>query len=322
MAGAVCSFELVRGTGDGEVARLAELQHGHVHLYQLRGAGIGRNALAHRLRTGRLHATLPGVFLVGRPQRDLLGRIMAAALYLKGDALVSARAAAHVWGLLDSTQQLGGDEAVDVLVVGRGARGVKGVRIHRTRALPRQDNRRRHGIPVTSPARTLLDLAGVLDELELEAALLVALRKNLVRLSQLKDVMARNPRAKGVATLRTLLEHPDQLNDTRSGYERKLMRLLRDAELPLPVTNVKVAGHTVDMLWRDLDLVVEFDGWGSHGERDQFETDRLRDQDVTLTGHHTLRVTARQIDRRPYALVARLAGVITVRRLANQTQVR
>src|SRR5579863_2119743 len=88
LSGAVCRFELVRGGGDGEVARLAELQHGHIHLHQLRAAGIGKNAVAHRVRTGRLHATLPCIYLVGRPQTDVFGRMMAAALHFKGDALI------------------------------------------------------------------------------------------------------------------------------------------------------------------------------------------------------------------------------------------
>ncbi|MDA8067633.1 MAG: hypothetical protein M0T77_03350 [Actinomycetota bacterium] len=110
------------GTGDREIARLAERQHGHVHLYQLRAAGIGRNALAHRVRTGRLHVTLPGVHLVGRPSSDIHGRMMAAVLQLRGDGLISARTAAQLWGMIDTTQLLQAGDPIDVLVVGGSAR--------------------------------------------------------------------------------------------------------------------------------------------------------------------------------------------------------
>ncbi len=317
LQGGVCRFELVRGTGDVEIARLAELQHGHVHRKQLQAAGIGRNALAHRLRSGRLHLTAPSVYLVGRPRSDELGRIMAATLHFKGDGVAAGRAAAHVWGLLDTTQQLGDREAIDVLLVGRNAQPVDGIRIHRARSLARQDIRWRKGIPVTSPARTLLGLAAAVDDLELEAAAVIAFKQHGLRPSQLEDVAARNPRAKGVARLRDLSERPQSLRDTRSRYERKLLRLIAAAELPAPVANVKAAGHMVDMLWPELNLVIEFDSWSIHGRRGNFETDRLRDQNLAATRHQVIRVTARQIDKAPYALVARLATVIATLRLSR-----
>ncbi|MDA8069977.1 MAG: hypothetical protein M0T77_15435 [Actinomycetota bacterium] len=215
-------------------------------------------------------------------------------LQLRGDGLISARTAAQLWGMLDTTQLLRDGDPIDVLVVGRSARIDHGVRIHRTRTLARQDIRWRNGIPVTSPARTLLGCAAVFDEPELEALLAAALRKNLMRASELREVIARNPRASGIATLRALAERPGGARDTRSVYERKLLRLLRDADLPL-----------------------ELDGWQHHGGREQFEHDRLRDQRLAVAGQRVIRVTGRQIDHRPYALVARMASLITVRGLAG-----
>jgi very-short-patch-repair endonuclease len=235
--------------------------------------------------------------------------MMAAVLYLKGDALVTACAGAQLWGLLDTTQLLDADDPIDVLLVGRNAQQPAGVRVHRTKALAKPDIRWRKGIPVTSPALTILRLAGQMDDLELETVLSAGFRKNLVRRSQLDEVMKRNPRSKGIATLRGLLAQEEELHDTRSKYERKLLKLLRAAELPLPITNTWVGGVYVDGVWPDLKLVLEFDGWQRHGERDGFENDRLRDQHLLIAGHQSLRVTARQIDRRPYALVARLASI-------------
>jgi very-short-patch-repair endonuclease len=243
--------------------------------------------------------------------------MMAAALYLKGDALVTARAAAQLWGLLDTTQLLGDDDAIDVLLVGRNAEQPTGLRIHRAKALTKPDIRWRKGIPVTSPALTILRLAGQMDDLELETVLSAGFRKNIVRRSQLEDVMERNPRAKGIAVLRRLLEQGESLHDTRSIYERKLLKLLRAAELPLPITNTWVGGVYVDGVWPELKLAFEFDGWERHGERDGFEKDRLRDQRLLIAQHQVIRITARQIDHRPYALVARIAAIAAVLARSN-----
>jgi very-short-patch-repair endonuclease len=243
--------------------------------------------------------------------------MMAAALHFKGNALIAGRAAARHWGLLDTTQRLRDDDPIDVLLVGRNAARVRGVRIHRTSSLPRRDVRWRQGIPVVSPARALLEMAARFDDLELEAATLIAFRRWGVRASHITDLIARHPRAKGVARLRMLTQDTGSLRDTRSEYERRLRRLIAAAGLPAPLSNSTVAGHMVDMLWPELKLVVEFDGWEFHGRRSSFEVDRIRDQDLAAAAHQVVRVTARQIDDTPYALVARLSSVIAGRRLSR-----
>jgi len=173
----------------------------------------------------------------------------------------------------------------------------------------------RNGIPVTSPALTIVHLAGGMDALELEAVLSAGFRKRLVRTAQLEDVMQRNPRASGIGVLRSLLNQTESVRDTRSKYERRLLNLLKQAELPLPITNTWVEGEFVDGVWPELKLVLEFDGWKYHSGRDQFESDRLRDQRLTAAGHRVIRITARQIDRNPYALIARVASMVTTLRL-------
>jgi very-short-patch-repair endonuclease len=240
---------------------------------------------------------------------------MAAALHLKGDGLATDRAAAFLWGMLDTTQTPSNADPIDVLVVGRSARVRAGVAIHRAKCVAKQDIRWRAGIPVTSPALTILRLAGQMDEFELETVLSAGLRKNLVRRSQLIDVIGRFPKTKGIARLRGLLEQTGSLRDTRSEYERRLLRLLCAAELPLPITNTWVGDVYVDGVWPDIRLVYEFDGWDRHGQRDGFETDRLRDQRLLIAGHQRIRITARQIDRYGYALIARIASMITTLRL-------
>jgi very-short-patch-repair endonuclease len=243
--------------------------------------------------------------------------MMAAALYFRGDALLTGAAGAQLWDLLDTTQQVARDDPIRVLLVGRNATPPAGITVRRVKALARQDIRWRKGIPATSPARTILDLAATMDEMELEAVISSGLRQNVVRAPQLHDVMARNPRAKGIGMLRVLLEQPESLRDTRSIYERKLLKLLKAAELPLPLTNTSVAGKCVDGVWPDLKLVLEFDGWKYHGGRDKFESDRIRDQHLLIADHRVMRITKRQIDHRPYALIARVASVIATLRLSG-----
>ena len=116
------------------------------------------------------------------------------------------------------------------------------------------------------------------------------------------------------AALRLLLEQADGLHDTRSVYERKLLTLLRAAELPLPITNTWVGGVFVDGVWPDLKLVLEFDSWKFHGGRDKFESDRIRDQHLLIADHRVMRITKRQIDHRSHALIARIASVISALR--------
>lgn len=296
------------------MVRLATRQHGHIHRQQILRAGLGRGAIAHRLRTGWLQAVHPSVYRLAGAGGSRAGRCMAAILFFAGHAVVAQREAASLWQLLDTTQEPREDAPVHVLLAGRSYRPRPGVVVRRAVALPQSDLRWRQGIPVTSPARTLLDLAGTMSDIELEAALASAFRRSLVRRAQLDEVMARNPRARGIGVLRALLVQAEPLHDTRSIYERKMLALLQAAELPRPLTNVLVADKLVDGLWPDLKLAYEFDGWRIH--RDRFERDRLRDQDLLIAGHRVVRISRRQVDLQPYALVARIASVITSLRQA------
>jgi very-short-patch-repair endonuclease len=317
VGGSICQFEQVRGQGDREIARLAACQHGHVHRQQIYLADIKRGGIAHRLKQGRLYVTLPSVYRVSPAPPGHLGRAMAAALRFRGSAVVACRDAAEIWNFVDTTRRGLSGQPVDVLLVATSFHVLPGIHVRRVATLPRQDIRWRHGIPVTSPARTLLDLAAVFDDFELEAALATAFRRGAVRPNQIADVINRNSHAKGARTLGALAEAAAKPHDTRSDYERRLLALIRKAELPLPRTNAYVGQHMVDMLWPDLKFVVEFDSWSFHGHRSSFEQDRLRDQVLSTLDHQVMRVTARHVDRTPTALVARLAAIMTARRLSR-----
>ncbi len=118
------------------------------------------------------------------------------------------------------------------------------------------------------------------------------------------------PRAKGRGQLQSLLERGDAPTLTRSKYERKLLRLIRAAELPRPQVNASVEGMEVDFFWPAQRLVAEFDGFAYHSDRQAFEHDRLRDQRLIAAGNRVMRITARQLDNAIEALIARLAVAI------------
>jgi very-short-patch-repair endonuclease len=297
----------VRGRGDGEIARIAELQRGIIHRRQLLEADLTAAQIKHRLATGRLHRLYARVYVVGRPRLEPLAAATAAVMHFEGHALLSVRSAGCLWEQID-----GPELPVEVTVVGVDARSRQSLVVHRVRKLSQADVRLWKGLPVTSPARTLVDLAGILDMAELEAAYAMTLRRKLVTLDEISDAIARAPGRKGVGMLKALVDDGAQPTLTRSKYERKLRTLIREADLPQPLVNTKVERHEVDFFWPKHRLVVEFDGFGTHGHRTSFETDRLRDQRLIAAGYRVLRITARQIDFTPYAVIARLAAAIAV----------
>ncbi len=176
--------------------------------------------------------------------------------------------------------------------------------VHR-QALPTKDIRTRHGMQLTSPTRTLRDLAATAPH-ELGQAINEAQIHRLVTQKELHHLLTL-PQC-GVRALRHAIDGSTGL--TRSEAERKLLALIRSAGLPMPRANVKVAGYEVDLHWPDHNLVVEFDSWTYHSTRDAFERDRRRDVDLQLAGQRVLRVTDRHLTKQPIALIARFGAAL------------
>jgi very-short-patch-repair endonuclease len=145
------------------------------------------------------------------------------------------------------------------------------------------------GLPVTTPARTIIDLARVLSEDELERIVDLADQRHLVDFAALRSARS----ASLQAVLRAYAPAP-----TRSEMERRLLRLCREHNLPRPETNAIVEGLCVDFVWRDRRLIVEVDGYRYHRSPTTFETDRERDVHLTVRGWRVMRFTWRQITRR------------------------
>jgi very-short-patch-repair endonuclease len=165
---------------------------------------------------------------------------------------------------------------------------------------------------VTTPARTLLDLAVVLDHGGLARALEEAEVLGLVSRPSLADLLARSRGRRGAAAIRLVLERGREPAFTRSEAEARLLGLIRAARLPTPEVNARIGGYEVDFLWREARLVVEVDGYAYHSTRAAFERDRRKDADLQALGLRTTRLTYRQIAHEPHATIAQLASALSM----------
>lgn len=298
--------ERARAHPDERVAAIAVRQHGLVTLAQLRAAGLRRGAVALRVRAGRLHPVHRGVFAVGTPPLAPLAREAAALLACGPGAVVSHDSAALLWGIAERPRR-----PVHITVRGPHRRRHEGVRPHIAPTLADEDVDRRHGLPLTSVPRTLLDLAASLGERDLRWAVEEARVQRLLRDGELAAVLDRYPRRRGAARVRRVaagIEREPVL--TRSEAERRLLDLLRSARLPLPRANAGLRGSERDFHWDRHRLVVEVDGFASHGTRSAFERDRRRDAELQAAGLRAVRITWRQLVDEREAVVALLARLL------------
>ena len=292
---------------DAVVGALASRQHGVVSRRQLMALGLGVGAVERRLAAGRLHLVHPGVYAVGHRSLSLEARWMAAVLASGSGAVLSHRSAAGLWELRPAT-------ADPIEVASRRAlRSRPGLR-RRQLTLDVEERTTRRGIPVTTPARTLLDLAAVLRRHELERATEEAERRRLVDTPSLDALFTRHPRAKGVRVLRAILDAGRPATLTRSDFEARFLRFLDAADLPQPSVNARVrAGDRrveIDMVWPGARVAVELDGHAYHSTRAAFERDRERDRLLQAAGWRVVRITWRQLLDEPRAIARDLAALL------------
>lgn len=287
------------------MAELAARQRGVVTRTQLRAIGLSADAIDNRLKAKRLHPLYRGVYVVGHAGPVEGARELGAVLACGSDAVVSHRSAAVLWRL-----HLSRPPDVEVTVGGRRCDSKRGIRVHRVTTLDRRDVRMLGGIPITAPARTLLDLAAIVAPRELEQALAEAHARRLAHRSDLTALLARVGRRPGAPALRSLIETDGPPALTRSEAEDRFLALIRAAELPAPEVNVRIGRREVDFMWRQQGLIVEVDGFRFHSSRAAFERDRRRDAELASVGFRVIRVTWRQIVDRPEALIARIAAAL------------
>jgi predicted transcriptional regulator of viral defense system len=291
------------------VWELAARQHGVVARHQLLELGLTPRAIEHRLKTRRLHLLWRSVYAVGRPEVNGHGHLMAAALACGPDAVISHESAAALWGLVPSAP-----DTVHVSVLAGFDRRPPGIVIHRRVALRPDDVTRRHGIPVTAVACTLVDVAPRLTRERLERSVNEADRHDLVTPERLREELERFAGRAGVKRLRSILdEHTFALTD--SELEQRFLPLARAAGLPPPLTQSHLNGFRVDFYWPDLGLVIETDGLRYHRTAAQQARDRARDQAHVAAGLTVLRFTHGQVRFEPGHVASTLETVRT--RLLN-----
>jgi very-short-patch-repair endonuclease len=257
------------------IVALAAAQHGVVTTSQLLDAGVGRRSIARRVEAGWLVPLHRGVFQVG-PTTSTWGREMAAVLACGDGAVLSHQSAAAVWGF--------GKRDRDVHVTTPAKRRSRpGVRVHRTASL---DAAVQHGLPLTTPARTLRDLRTVLPANELDRA------------------------EEEAAILGLVLPRDEPVEFTRSEAERRLKALCKAAQLPAPRMNARVAGWEVDAFWPAQRLVVEVDGYRYHSSRQAFERDRRKDASLQAAGYRVIRITWRRLRYEACAVAAEIAVLL------------
>jgi Transcriptional regulator, AbiEi antitoxin/Protein of unknown function (DUF559) len=287
---------------DLAIAQLAAEQHGVVTLAQLGELGLQPRAVQLRAASGRLHRIHRGVYALAPPQllsRD--GRFMAAVLACGQQAVLSHRSAAALHELRATERA-----AIDVTVPGRTCHKRHGIDLHRSKTLKRQDTTTVNRIPCTTVARTQFDLAEAVNRRAVERAYDQAEILELFDLRALHDQLARNNGRHGLAVVRTILaEHYPGTTATWSELEERFLALIRSAGVPAPEVNAWVVPDDgepairVDFMWRPRGLIVETDGMTFHHTRRGFQTDRRRDQRLTLAGWRVVRVTWGQLTGEP-----------------------
>jgi len=294
---------------DRSAARLAAGQHGVFTRAQARARGALDHDIDRRLAAGRWELVLPAVLRVaGAPGSDHQ-RHAAAALWCAPDGVLSHRTAAVRYAL----DAVGNDPQLHVLVPSaRTLSRQPGLVVHRTAVLERVDRYVVDGIPLTAPARTIIDLAGSLPAEALEAAFESARRMGLVTGSQLAqrfEALGGKGRA-GSGRVRALLAQQAEV-PAGSRLEVRVARALRRAGLPQPVRQHPVAADDgrrfrLDFAWPDLRVGLECDGFAWHGDRLQWKSDRRRIAAIEALGWRLVFVTWDDVTRRVEEMLHRV----------------
>ena len=284
-----------------ELARIASAAHGVVTRAQLLRAGVTPAEIKHRLGTGALIREHRGVYRVGHRAPSLEARYLAAVLPCGEQARLSGRAAGHLLGLLKSAPPV-------PEVTAPAGRCVPGVETRHSRRLDPADGTTWRKIPVTTVARTLVDLAGVLTLDDLARACHEAGIRHGTTPAMVDAALERSPRSPGKAKLRQVLH--GEVRVTLSRLEARFLARLRAAGLVLPQTNRPAGGRRVDCRWPEHRLTVELDGYRYHRSRHAWEQDRRREREARARGDEVRRYTYGDVFERPNFMLSELRTLL------------
>jgi predicted transcriptional regulator of viral defense system len=279
---------------------LDRARHNVITLDELRRLGLSDSAIARRLRAGRLHRRFPEVFAVGRPDLSLDGVFLAAVLACGPRAFLSHLSALRKWELRG-----GGTYRIDVTAP-RSIKPKPGIRVHRPLSLDALETTELDGIPATTVAQTLLDVAAPAYRLDMGKLLHQAIVADLFDLSAIARVLARSPNAAGARRLAEALT--EEVPFTRSGLEEAALALFRSFSVPEPECNVWVSDGQnlveVDFVWRASGLIVEVDGWRYHRSRWRRRQDAAKTAALVAQGWTVLRFSEFEIAGTPAQVAA------------------
>jgi hypothetical protein len=276
---------MARESARPTLGELARRQWGLVTRAQLTDLGVADSTVRDWVRGDRLRRLYRGVYAVGHDRLRLEGRWLAAVMACGPGAVLSHRDAAQLWQLRQSNSAY-----IEVTVPSlNGRRKQTGIRIHRSGRLRPEDVTVRHGIPVTTLARTLLDLADVLERQPLKRAITEAEYTNQFDLTAVNAAVQNNPGRASAKLMAAIAASGDR---TRSELEDRFLDLLDRHGVEPPQTAVTIDGYELDFLWKRAGLVVELDGLAAHTTRRSFNADRLRDRRLWRRGLRTMRLTS------------------------------
>jgi hypothetical protein len=289
---------------DRAIGAVAARQEGHITRAQLLGLGLSDHGIGYRVEIGRLIAVYTGVYAVGHVAKTPVARARAAMLACGSRAVLSHGSAATLWGMRKRWPS-----PIEITAPTDHRR--QGIRVHRSTRLTRQDLRTHLGIRVTSPARTLLDIAPRLGDRALARVVNDARLSGHLHLTDLGELLVRFPRHPGARCLQRFVQDPT--GPTRSTFEDAFVAFTERFGLPRPEINARVAGYEVDALFRAQRVIVELDGFEYHRDRDSFERDRDRDAATLTAGFETVRVTWVRLGDVPSREARRLRAILRAR---------
>ena len=294
-------------TVDRNVARIAGEQHGLITRAQLLSAGLTHAAIGRRLIKGTLLLEYRGVYRVGHRAPSVEARYLGAVLACGERALLSGLAAGHLLRLLRRPEP-------DPEVTVPSERRIPGITTRRTRNLDPRDGTIVRGIPVTTVARTLVDLAAVMGQDALARACHEAGVLYDTTPAAVEAVLERRPNSPGAGRLRAVMR--GDVHVTLSKLERRFLDLLRERELALPRTNRPAKGRRVDCRWPEHRLTVELDSYRYHHSRYAWNQDRRREREAHARGDEFRRYTHADVFDHPGAMLRELRAVLSRRRPA------
>jgi hypothetical protein len=260
--------------------------------------------ISSRLQSGALLRVHPGVYRVGHLAPSVEANYLAAVLACGDGALLSGLAAAHLLGLVNESPPM-------PEVTCPTQRCIRGVRARRARKPDPRDAIVRTRIPLTSVARTLVDIAGVLTQDHLARACHEAGIRYRTTPGEVGEVLARRPTSPGAGKLRRVLH--GEVHVTLSKLEKRFLELLSEAGLELPDTNRPAGGRRVDCRWPREGLTVELDSYRYHGSRHAWEMDRRREREAFARGDDFRRYTYEDVFERPRTMLRELETLLPKR---------